>query len=78
MNLESGPAVSKGQSIDVYTGAKWIVYTLGSGSETQKYLSHMIQALESYYHPANFGAHSGKLIDFLSKLVTTFVRRLHR
>jgi hypothetical protein len=52
--------------------------TMGSGSSTSKYLDQMFRALESYYHPANFGRHSHKLIDFLARLTNSFLRRLHK
>jgi hypothetical protein len=65
-------------TLDVVTFSKWIVSTLGNGSNSEQHLRQLFQALESYYHTANYGRHSPKLIDFLSKLVTQFVRRLHR
>jgi proteasome activator subunit 4 len=64
--------------LDLTQVVKWITYSLGSGSSTQKYLDQLFRALESYYHPANFGIHSPKLMDFLSKLTNMFMRRLHK
>ena len=69
---------NKGHLLDLTNVVKWITSTLGNGSSTQKYLEQLFRALESYYHPANFGSHSPKLIDFLSKLTNLFIRRLHK
>ncbi len=57
---------------------KWIVATMGNGSDTLRSVHQLFQSLESYYHPANFGRHSPTLSDFLNRIVLHFVRRLHR
>lgn len=64
--------------VDVQTSCKWIVASVGSKSSTQRYLDQMFQCLESYYHAANYGRHSQKLAEFLFKLTSVFIRRLHR
>jgi hypothetical protein len=64
--------------LDLTNVVKWMTSTMGSGSSTSKYLDQMFRALESYYHPANFGRHSHKLIDFLARLTNSFLRRLHK
>jgi proteasome activator subunit 4 len=45
----------KGTQLDSQTAARWIVSTLGGGSQTQHYLSRLLLSIESYYHPANIG-----------------------
>ena len=68
----------RGQQLDSGTAARWIVATIGGGSETQGYLCQLLASLESYYHPANSGKHILKLVEFLAKLVESFIRRVHR
>jgi hypothetical protein len=50
----------------------------GGGSTAQKYLDKFMKALESYFHPANFGYWLLKLKDLLQKLPYYFIQRLHR
>jgi len=69
---------NKGVMVSSVTSVKWIVYSLGGASSTQLYLSRMFDCLESYYHTANHGSHSLRLAEFLGRLVSMFVRRLHR
>jgi proteasome activator subunit 4 len=69
---------NKSHLLDMTHVVKWITATMGQKSSTQKYLDQMFRALESYYHPANFGRHSLKLIDFLARLTNFFIRRLHK
>ncbi len=45
----------KGTLLDSQTAARWIVNTLGGGSQTQHYLSRLLLSIESFYHPANIG-----------------------
>ena len=45
----------KGALLDSQTAARWIVQTLGGGSQTQHYLHRLFLSIESYYHPANIG-----------------------
>lgn len=49
----------------------------GGGSSAQKYLDKFMKAIESYFHPANFGRWLVKLKDVLCKLPFYFVQRLH-
>ena len=51
---------------------------LGGESETQNYLEYMLKAMESFYHPSNYGKWSSGLLKFMNKLSTQFVKRLHR
>ena len=37
----------------------------------------MLQALDTYYHPANSGAHTEALHKFFCDLTSTFVWRVH-
>ena len=37
----------------------------------------LLQALETYYHPANSGGHTKALHDFFRDLTSTFVWRVH-
>ena len=69
---------NKSSMVDVHSSCRWIVATIGGKSSVQQYLDQMFQCLESYYHTANYGRHSQKLMDFLCKLTNLFMRRLHR
>ena len=69
---------SKYQSLDPGIISRWIVSSCGRGSCTQRYLDQLFKALESYYHPANFGGHMYKLMTFLIRVTQTFVKRVHR
>ena len=42
------------------------IHLQGGGSPAQKYLSQLMAALESYYHPSNFGKHTVSKYDFPS------------
>ena len=44
----------------------------------QTYLEYMLKAMESFYHPSNYGKWSPGLLKFMNKLSTQFVKRLHR
>jgi proteasome activator subunit 4 len=48
-------ASGRGGQLDSQTAARWIVSTLGGGSQTQHYLTRLFLSIESYYHPANVG-----------------------
>ena len=50
----------------------------GESNEAQTYLEYMLKAMESFYHPSNYGKWSPGLLKFMSKLSTQFVKRLHR
>ena len=69
---------SKLQPLDSGHISRWIVATYGRGSSTQKFLDQQLKALESYFHPANVGGHTFKLMTFLMRLTQAFVRRVHR
>ena len=56
----------------------WIVAMLGGDNEAQTYLEYMLKAMESFYHPSNYGRWSSGLLKFMNKLATQFVKRLHR
>ena len=64
--------------IDVGAAVKWVVASITSTSTTLDRLERMMDALESYFHPANLGGHSKKLTLFLSKLTSSVTRRLHK
>ncbi|XP_021936150.1 proteasome activator complex subunit 4B-like isoform X2 [Zootermopsis nevadensis] len=68
---------SKHHKLDTSAIALWIVSVLGGGSSAQKYLDKFMKAIESYFHPANFGRWLVKLKDVLCKLPFYFVQRLH-
>ena len=51
---------------------------LGGDNEGQTYLEYMLKAIESFYHPSNYGKWSSGLLKFMNKLATQFVKRLHR
>ena len=69
---------SKLQPLDGGILARWIVASYGRSSSTQKYLDQLLKAVESYYHPANVGGHTYKLMSFLIRITQTFIRRVHR
>ena len=56
---------------------KWIVSTVGGGSQSQAFLTSLLGALQSYYHPANSNNSSELLHVFISCLCTYFVDRVH-
>ncbi|CAH0386282.1 unnamed protein product [Bemisia tabaci] len=58
--------------------ARWIVSVLGGGSSAQTYLNQLMKALESYFHPANFGRWIRNLKEFVKVLPSCFIKRLHR
>ena len=41
-------------------------------------MEQLFKALESYYHPANVGGHTYKLMNFLIRVTQSFVRRVHK
>ena len=51
---------------------------LGGDNVGQTYLEYMLKAIESFYHPSNYGKWSSGLLKFMNKLATQFVKRLHR
>lgn len=60
------------------TIARWIVSVMGGKeSSVQLYLTKMLQAIESYYYPANDSSASEGLHSFIAVLVTYFVNRVH-
>ena len=56
---------------------KWIVHTLGPGSEGQTHLSRLLVALQSYFQPVNSNDSSDLLHVFVASLCTCFVDRVH-
>jgi len=56
---------------------QWIIFTLGPGSSSQDYLTKLLTALQSYYHPANTNNSSEELHLFISCLTSQFVSRVH-
>lgn len=62
---------------DLNVRVKWILGVMGNNPEIFDYLEQMFNSLESYYHTANYGKHSLRLADFLSKLVRGFVEKIH-
>ena len=69
---------NRAQMIDVGASVKWMVASITSSSSTLDRLERMMDALESYFHPANIGGHCKKLTMFLSKLTGAVTRRLHK
>ncbi|XP_076047764.1 proteasome activator complex subunit 4-like isoform X2 [Oratosquilla oratoria] len=70
--------ISKGQSLDSSATSMFIVATLGGDSSTQEHLNRLFKTLESYFHPSNAGRWTRPLHDFLNKLASLFIKRLHR
>ena len=72
--------VSSGKklTIDINTSVKWIISVMNYNTEIFEKLELMFRSLDSYYQTANFGRHSIKLTEFLHKLVSAFVGKLHR
>ena len=50
----------------------------GKDNVAQTHLEYMLKAMESFYHPSNYGKWSSGLLKFTNKLATQFVKRLHR
>ena len=67
-----------GHKYDLGAVVTWIVASLGGGSRCQDHLDALFKAITSYYHPSNVGTWHSKLNDFLRRLPTAFVKRLHR
>ncbi len=67
-----------GHKYDLGAVVTWVVATLGGGSSCQDHLDALFKAITSYYHPSNVGTWHSKLNDFLRRLPTAFVKRLHR
>ena len=65
-------------TIDINTSVKWIISVMNYNTEIFEKLELMFRSLDSYYQTANFGRHSIKLTEFLHKLVSAFVGKLHR
>lgn len=62
--------------------ARFIVYTIFPPSGNNKkeesiltYLGNMIQAIESFYHPSNFGRWTFSIVRFLQFLGWEFLKR---
>lgn len=70
--------VSKADGLDLFAASMFVIANLGGGSGTQGSLERLFKALESYYHPSNYGYWSRGLHEFLNKLTLFFIRRLHR
>lgn len=68
---------TKHHKLDTTAIALWIVSVLGGNSSAQRYLDKFMMALESYFHPANFGRWVVKLSELLSKLPLCFVQRVN-
>lgn len=67
-----------GHKYDIGSTVTWITANLGGGTTCQDHLTALFKAIESYYHPSNMGCWHSKLHDFLRRLPTAFVKRLHR
>ncbi|CAJ0904050.1 1258_t:CDS:10 [Entrophospora sp. SA101] len=59
--------------------ARFIVYTMFTTSENEEstltHLANMIQAIESFYHPSNFGRWTYSIVKFLQYLGWEFLKR---
>ena len=69
---------AKKYTLDMTSMVKWIVSVMNGHPALLDQLEQMFNALESFYHSANYGAHSLKLSDFLLKLVHHFVAKIYR
>jgi len=58
--------------------SRWIVNTITSSSNTLQHLEVMMNAVNSYYHSTSEGRYSEKLVDFITKLSSSFCSRLHK
>ncbi|KYB26764.1 proteasome activator complex subunit 4 [Tribolium castaneum] len=68
----------KQYKIEISAMAIWITCALnGDKNSTFFHLEKFMQALESYYYPANMGRWSMKLRELLRKLAYYFVQRVH-
>jgi len=56
----------------------WIASALGSDGVVQEHLNKLFKALESFYHPSNYGRWNAKLMKFLAKLPECVVKRIQR
>ncbi|CAF0851617.1 unnamed protein product [Adineta steineri] len=57
--------------------AKWIVAMIGNRSSCLQYLADLLISIRSFYHPTNMGTFQKNLVEFLLKLTTYFVDRVH-
>jgi len=82
LHLPVGKAKSSYHSsfelLAVSTTARWIVYMINTDNGCLDHLSTLFKALESFYHPSNYGRHSIRLLKFLCQLTDNFIKRLHR
>ena len=65
-------------TLDMTSMVRWVVSVMNGHPAIFDQLEQMFNALESYYHTANFGAHSLKLCEFLLKLVQQFVTKIYK
>ncbi|KAJ1523444.1 hypothetical protein ONE63_001302 [Megalurothrips usitatus] len=75
----SGPGRARiHDSLDIQNSSKWIVATLGGGSSTQKHLTDLLKAVESYFNSANTASWltASKLRNVVFSLPDVFVKRL--
>lgn len=69
--------ITKPHKITTNSVAIWVVSILGNGSSGQFHLEKFLKTIETYLHQANIGPWIDGLKDFLSKLTSHFVTRLH-
>ena len=56
---KSKPSYSSSfELLAVGTTARWIVYMINEGNGCLDHLGTLFKALESFYHPSNYGRHS--------------------
>lgn len=67
-----------GALFDTVAITNFMASMLGAGSSCQLHIAQLFKALESYYHPSNYGRWLNKIQKFLRKLPVAVVKRLHR
>jgi len=58
--------------------SRWLVNSITHDSSTLQHLEIMMNAVNSYYHSTSEGRYSEKLVDFITKLTSSFCSRLHK
>ncbi|KAG8177101.1 hypothetical protein JTE90_015245 [Oedothorax gibbosus] len=65
-------------TFDISVVSTLIASLLGNGSSCQLHITRLFKAIESFYHPSNFGRWLVKMQKLLQKLPVAVIKRLHR